>query len=489
MNSSLSAARIPDATPTEVARLFDAVILHCEIPDRIHTALVDMVLAQLVQRQRRVSSPITDDLRNRITLLYKHLDESHPCRWRLLQWLATAAETEDLRAFVKQIVADPPRDFKHAALAITPLFQHHEYDPAVLFPDLLEALQHVSVAAPILDLSNYLFRSSAVTQHPASSRTAELASLLGSLVQQLALVEEAPGPDETPEDLSRKVDEGVALIISLCDALALIGDKNCVGKLCQALELSHRRIRTEAAAALARLGESRGVDELVRLAAEPAARLRVLASAEGLGISDRIDPQYKTEVARAEALVAVELAQPSLFGLPPTELALVDTRTLYWPGYEKPVECFLFRYAYRFEAAEYSNIAIAGPLVHAFAADLHDLSPDDIYAAYAGWDLEDENVYEIPLDGPEVGHEAEIDRFERRLREDGYESIEGAKMGFFFGDRVFVARAARGGVAGTAVADQQMVEWYPVRTRRHPIGPNEAYCIYKGRRLLRAFNE
>ena len=35
---------------------------------------------------------------------------------------------------------------------------------------------------------------------------------------------------------------------------------------------------------------------------------------------------------------------------------------------------------------------------------------------------------------------------------------------------------------GIAVIDLQGIEWYPSRTRRHPLGPSEAFCIYKGRR-------
>ena len=61
-------------------------------------------------------------------------------------------------------------------------------------------------------------------------------------------------------------------------------------------------------------------------------------------------------------------------------------------------------------------------------------------------------------------------------------------LGYFFGDRVLVARATRQGVAGIAVVDQLGIEWHPLRTKLYQIGPHEAFCIYKGRRLLRSFN-
>ncbi|MHB8864269.1 MAG: HEAT repeat domain-containing protein, partial [Pirellulaceae bacterium] len=256
----------------------------------------------------------------------------------------------------------------------------------------------------------------------------------------------------------------------------------------QALELSHRRIRVEAATALARLGESAGAAALVALAAEPVVRLRVLSSAEELGLGSQVDPQYASDEARAEAQVAVELSQPTFFGIPPAELKLVDSRTQFWPGYEAPVCCYLFHYTYRLAGGHYSNVAIAGPLVHAFAADLSDLSPDDIYAAYAGWHIEHESVYEVPCDRISTAYDPEIERFERRLREKGYQDVQRATLGYFFGDRVLVAHAAREGTAGIAVVDLQVIEWYPTRTRHNAIGPYEAFCIYKGRRLLRTFN-
>src|SRR6185312_3349414 len=130
------------------------------------------------------------------------------------------------------------------------------------------------------------------------------------------------------------------------DALALIGDKSAVGKLYQALRVGHRRLRTEAAAALARLGEAQGADELAQLAAEPIARLRVLAYTDELGLKEKIDPQYTTAVARAEAELCVWLAEPTQYGVPPTSCELFDCRRQHWPGFDDPVDCFLFQFQY-----------------------------------------------------------------------------------------------------------------------------------------------
>ena len=128
-------------------------------------------------------------------------------------------------------------------------------------------MSHPSVAAPILDLCNYLTREGRVPQHPASTRKHEVLTLLGDLVQRLEKLAEN---EETEPAALRgprtQVDDGVSLIVALCDACALVGDKEAVGKLHQAFELKHRRVRTEAAAALARLGEADGEKSLVALA-------------------------------------------------------------------------------------------------------------------------------------------------------------------------------------------------------------------------------
>jgi hypothetical protein len=485
----LACSVIADATPDELAELFRALLRHCDDPARVDPRLVDPILAELVLCQRRSGEVIDEWLRSRIVLLYNKLGSSSTCRWRLLQHLATAGGCDDLRVFADLMASSPPRGERGAAQALVPLFQRRDYDPSVLFPDLLRGLQHVHLAAPILDLCNYLVRAALVTRHPAADRGHELIELLGQLVQRLACLEERPTvSSETETSLREQVDEGIAIVVALCDALAWIGDRGAVGKLFQALELGHRRIRTEAAAALARLGESRGVDALVELAAEPVARLRVLATARELGISAKIAPEYTTDVARAESLVALELSQPAYFGLPPSRLELIDSRTQYWPGYSDPIDCYLFRYSYRFAEAEYSNIAVAGPVVHAMMADLNDLSPDDIYAAYAGWDVEDEDIYTISLEQASDVVRVEAGPFERKLRDAGYSVVESVDIGRFFGERVLVARAARGGTSGTVVVDARSVQWYPAHARRHSIGPREAFCIYVGRQLLRFFN-
>jgi hypothetical protein len=433
-----------------------------------------------------------------IESLYPRLGPASPSRSGLLAWLAVGGSEEELQLLARLLVADPPSADEDVVQAIAPLFQQPTEQTAAVFPDLLAALAHSVLAAPVLDLANFLTRQKIVSPHPAAGRSGQLVGLLGGLVQSLAQLEEDPSAlGDSPQELSRRVARGVALAVSLCDALAQIGDPAATGKLHQALSLGHRRVRTEAAAALARLGDERGPAELAQLAAEPIARLRVLAYAEELGITDRIDPRYTTAEARAEAQLCLYLAEPTQYGVPPATCELIDRRMQFWPGYSEPVECFLFRFQYvlTVEGGErsFSNIGIAGPLAHAFVADLGDLPVEDIYAAFAGWQATHEEIREYEVTRLSRSEQLEVERLKRRLHDAEFRQIEPLRMGYFFGDKALIAAAERPAeqgesIAGVAVADFDNTLFFPERGGRRSLGPDEAYCIYKGRKLLKAFN-
>lgn len=474
-----------------LSNLFTEVARRCPLDPDSQQRVLGPLLERLGQRfhprqTKKQHEFISPELRQPLKDTYRRLGSESHVRHHLLAMLAGSATAEDLSALAELMADDPPTCSTDAVVALSPLMQQRRIDPGPLFPRLLDAIGYRSCTGVVLDLANYFVRSELVAAHPAASRLDQLAQLLGSLTQELAKLEETPSRDVG--DATEKVSEGVALAVSLCDALALIGDRSVVGKLYQTLEVGHRRLRTEAAAALARLDEEAGREALVEMASEAVARLRVLAYAEELGLLDRIAAKYQTAEARAESELALGLAQPSLFGLPPTSCELIDTREQFWPGYSDIVQCFLFRYAYELGEASFSNIGIAGPLVHAFTADLADLSPDDIYAIYAGWQAEHEDITETDAKSLDDIQRREVTRLQRRLHDSGYTSIEPQIAGSFFGAKVLVASAQRDSVAGYAVIDHNDIFWYPQTPKPRPLGPSEVYCIYKGKKLLRTFN-
>ncbi len=480
---------ISDATNAEVLALCRELIECGQKCVSLSGEFLEILFSRLVSLAAERADTFDSVLCPQMASVYQILGKDCPGRHFLLLALSKSGTAIALKTFVELIVNEPPEQDTAVVQVFTPLFHKDLFDENAVFPRLLDGLSHVQLAAPVLDLANYLTREGFVEKHPAADQVELLATLLGDAAQRLAHYEEnADLLTETAEQMSEKVDAGVTLAVSLCDALAQIGDTSVVGKLFQALQPKHRRLRTEAAAALARLGEEDGKAELLKLAEEPVARLRVLAYADELALADDIPDEYSTDEARAEAELALHLAQPTQLGFPPTQCELFDRREQYWPSYDDPVDCFLFRFSYDLGPRRYSNIGIAGPLTHSFTADLGDLPPNDIYAVFAGWQAEHEDIYQVEVDRLNETGIRECDRLQRRMSEEGYDDIRPVMLGYFFEDRVLVADALREGQNGLAVADQDDVFWYSTEKGVRPLGPEEVYCIYKGRKFLSTFN-
>jgi len=494
-NHSLKRSRwLADAANEPLTEFVSAI---CELPSPLSQPadhLLRLAFENLVSRRRaNVAHVATPEVIAAATRCYTHLGTQSAARPQLLAWLSLGRSVPEVRAVVDCLVADPPEQEGSLIPILSPMFRK-SLPVSAVFPDLLPAVAHPLLAAPVIDLANYVTREKLVSVHPAADRRQELISLLGNLAQTLGQLEENPlNHAESPAELSQKVSSSVSLAVSLCDALGLIGDEAAVGKLHQAMRLKHRRLRTEAAAALARLKDPEGIEELKRMAAEPVARLRALNYAKELNLLGKFDPKYTSPNARAEAELVAWLAEPTQFGLPPTSCELVDQRKQFWPGYEHPVECFLLRFTYELQVEDgrtrsFSNVGIVGPLVHAFTADVADLPPHDIYAAYAGWQAEHEEIREYEVARLSKSEQLEVVRLQRRMHDAGYDEIEPQQMGYFFGDKALIATARRGEVRGVGVVDFHEILFFPERTGRRSLGVREAYCIYKGRKLLRAFN-
>ena len=114
-------------------------------------------------------------------------------------------------------------------------------------------MSHPLLAAPILDLANYLTRHGIAKTHPLAADHEQLIRTLSGLTRQLEALQADPA---AAADAARdQALAGVSLAISLCDALALIGNDAALAALSHALSLKHRRLRIEAAAALARFDD------------------------------------------------------------------------------------------------------------------------------------------------------------------------------------------------------------------------------------------
>lgn len=433
-------------------------------------------------------NPISEESLATICDLYQKISPNNNIRNSLLHLLGSEGSEPSLRAWADLITTHPPSNPHGLIQSFAPLIQHKNL-PNWLFTSLAtQGIAHPEIASASLDLMNYHVRQGNLAQHPAIDRAQQLTSLLGSVVQQMARVEEGNVPDNlSPQELSQKVSDSVALTISLTDALALMNYDPAIGKFRQAMQLKHRRLQTEAAAALARMNVEEGRECLAQLAEEPIARLRVLAFAEELGILDKIPEACQSEIAVAESKLATWLAEPNQMGIAPSEIELVDNREMYWPSYEHPVQCYLFRFRYGTDPV-YSNLAISGPLVHVFPNNIEGLTVDDAFAAFAGWQAVHPEIFQISLDQAEELYAEPLQQLKDRLTENGLSETQPELVGSFFGEIVLIAKAIRNSEPVMSLVDENEVFCFRSQSEEDRIDANMAYTIWRGRRLLAQFN-
>jgi hypothetical protein len=313
--------------------------------------------------------------------------------------------------------------------------------------------------------------------------------LLGEVVGRLSRFEEDPRAfGEDVPTVQATLAEAVALAVSLCDSLALIGDASSIGKLNQAIELRHRRVQCEAAGALARIGQESGKQRLLELTTEPAARLRAIHYADELGLGGQVDEQYRSDTSIAESEMALWLSQPQQMGVPPTGVEVIDSRRLLWPSFDGPIDVYLVRYEYSFGDRSFSNVGVCGPTTFSLASDVANLPLDDIYAIYAGWHAEHDDIFSVAADQFNAAHVRTMDQFQRHLERCGYQVANRELLGFFLDEQAGVFTAVREGTGCVVVTDGLETIEQPIAGRLRPLTPSDLLNLYKGRKLLRTFN-
>ena len=459
--------------------------------------LIQPVIHQLVQREIDLGTEQDSgedwsaDRFQSIQSLYRLAPRDSDLRNHLLRWLAVRGNEEAIEIWTELICDEPPENRLGILLAFAPLMQSNFSPPDWMLARLVnEATRHSQIAPAVFDLFNYYFRHGQVEIHPAQPRVVELTDLLGQLVGQLGRVEEGNFPqDLNASDINQLVSDSVALIVALCDTFAQLEYEPAIGKLHQALGLRHRRVQTEAAAALTRLGDEQGKQTLIALAEQPVARLRVLAYAEELDFKNEISLELQGEIALAESHLAIWLSEPPQMGLAPSNIEFLESREMYWPSYEHPVQCYLFKYSYGSGQQSHSNIGICGPLTHAFAADLQHLDYSDVYAAFAGWQTVHNEIYQVSAARAEQAFPNDWRRLVGNLNAEGFDEQTICTGASFFGDLVLIAEATREGESGTAIVDSQHATWYSSGNPAAPIDWQMAYSIWRGTQLLNSFNE
>jgi hypothetical protein len=417
------------------------------------------------------------------------LPSQTPNRHLLLQLYAMMRSDESLRLLVNSLKLAPPSQWIEAAQLLSPLMQHDDWPVDAVYPDALDCLQYPPLASPLLDLANYVYRKGRVPQHPAADRLSMLNHLLGEVSGRLGNFEENPHAfGDDVDTVQAMLGEAVALAVSLCDTVGLIGDESSIGKLNQTIDLKHRRVQCEAAGALARFGDDVGKKRLLELTADPAARLRAIHYADELGFGELVDEEFRSDTAYAEAEMALWLSQPQQMGVPPTAIEVIDQRHLLWPSFNDPVDLFLVRFEYDFGERTFSNVGITGPVTFAMSSDVANLPMDDICAIYAGWHAEHSEIFSVPADQFNDAQTRVMGTFQKHLGRNGYESVTPALLGFFLDEQAGVFTAVRDSTQCVVVTDGLETIDHPISGRLRPLTPDDLFNLYKGRKMLRTFN-
>jgi hypothetical protein len=365
----------------------------------------------------------------------------HRSQGVLLQVLFASRVPTAVSLGVDLLVEQPPFEWSDSSLALSALMQSPHQRVEDVFPRILDATSP-AVLAPALDIANHLCREKGVYPHPAAPRFDALLSLLGAVTQQLASLEENPGRySDRVSEIQRMLFDGVSLAVSLCHFFALQGDVRAIGKLTQALDLGHRRIKAEAAFALARLGEDRAVDLLLQLMQDDASRPRVMQYAKELGIEERIEPEWCTPLAHAKSQLALWLSQPEQFSLAPQHIELVEHRTLPWPGMDQPQDCFLLRFEYALGNAHLTSIGFAGPYAFAFPFETSGLTNDELFSMFMAQDIEDPNEVSAEWGTQNSDQQHHVEAWLERLEEVGYQALVVKRSLEFLGRSAVVAHA------------------------------------------------
>jgi hypothetical protein len=488
--AGLTLRQVGSADPAIAPRLLDELLSHIDAIPQSDPAIVAGLLRGLHILFLK-GSPAAIAALDPIQLseIDKALPLDCPNRHLLVHLLMLVRSDAALRIVADRLTALPPKDSAAAGQILSPLMQHRDWPIDAFFPAIVAAIEHRTLASPILDIANFLVRTGRMNTHPVADRAAWLTTLLAAVTGHLEKFESDPrsfGDDVTV--IQQRLSEAVSLAVSLCDAIALIGWKPAIPRLTEAMQLKHRRVQTEAAGALARLGDQFGTEHLLALVSEPSARLRVIAYADELDLGDRIDDHYRTMESTAEAEMSLWLSQPSQMGVPPTLVETIDQRHQYWPGYDQPLDCLLVRFHYDMGAKTYSNIGITGPVTFALANNVADLPVDDIYAIYAGWHAEHQDIFAIAAQHINSAQRRLVNELADHVDRCGYESAEVELFGVFLDEHAAVFRARRDDKPCLVITDGLETIHQRFTGMVRELTAADLWNLYKGRKMLRSFN-
>lgn len=412
---------------------------------------------------------------------------------QLLHLVAARRDSLAIQWLARELRDSPCQSSRASSIGLQPLMASYPW-PASAFFDLLgDSILEPSQTVALIEVANHQVRLNQSTMHPLTPHRETLRRLLGQVVGRLGVMEQDPGRyGKSIEEIQTMLEESVALVVALCDLVALMRDEEAIGKLRQALELRHRRIQVEAASALSRLGVAEGTAHLASMAKEPSERMRVIAYATRDGGLDKIDPEYQTPEAQAESLMALWLAARPNLGMPPEHLEVIFSDRLFWPGYQEPQQCFLVYFRHAIPGGLIQNIGIVGPAVYCLPNSLIGLDAVDQLAAYAGWHVSHPEIWDRPWSEAASEMRPELQPLLDHLENFRPQHVDPQWVGSLLGNLSLAARWTTDDRQGVVATDGETLWSAPTQPapddRTHPIDPQTALWILRGRTLLSQFN-
>jgi hypothetical protein len=412
---------------------------------------------------------------------------------QMLHLVAARRDAVAIHWLARELKESPCQSSPVVSIGLQPLMAPHPW-PASTFFDLLgSSLLEPAQTVGLIELANQQVRLNPSTMHPLATQRETLRRLLGQVVGRLGVMEQDPGHyGKTIEEIQKMLDESVALVVALCDLVALMRDEEAVGKLRQAMTLRHRRIQVEAASALSRLGHEEGTAHLASLAKEPSERMRVISYATRDGGLEAIDPEYRTAEAEAESLMSLWLAARHNLGMPPEHLEVIFSDQLFWPGYQEPQNCYLVFFRHAVPGGLIQNIGIVGPAVHCLPNSLIGLDAVDQLAAYAGWHVSHAEIWDCPWSEAASEIRSELQLLLDQLEKLHPDRIDPQWVGSLLGKPSLAARWSEGDRLGIVATDAEILWSVPIQMapedRTQPIDFQTALWILRGRTLLSHFN-
>jgi hypothetical protein len=121
---------------------------------------------------------------------------------------------------------------------------------------------------------------------------------------------------------------------------------------------------------------------------------------------------------------------------------------------------------------------------HTFSDDLANISMDDAFAIFAGYDIDHPDVYELPSGGLLQSHRTLVNQWLESLQ-DRFDSIELFLFGVFFEHSAILARGKSGNETRVFVFDGEKIQYEPF-PKTGQSDPKLTYLLWRGRLFLQS---